>query len=109
MQRGQASLTSQWPWIVAFTFGLLHGFGFASALTEIGLPQGDIPLALLSFNAGVEIGQLIFIGVVIGALAGLKRIDIPEPIARGALPVATYAIGSIAAFWFLERLAGFAG
>ena len=63
LQQGQISLTSRWPWIVAFSFGLLHGFGFASALTDIGLPQGDIPLALLSFNVGVEIGQLIFIGV----------------------------------------------
>ena len=106
-QRGRASVTAQWPWVVAFSFGLLHGFGFASALTEIGLPQGDIPLALFSFNVGVEIGQLMFIGVVLGALAGLKRIDIPEPIVRSALPVATYAIGSTAAFWFFERLSGF--
>ena len=106
-QRGRASVTAQWPWVVAFSFGLLHGFGFASALTEIGLPQGDIPLALFSFNVGVEIGQLMFIGVVLGALAGLKRIDMPEPIVRSALPVATYAIGSTAAFWFFERLSGF--
>jgi hydrogenase/urease accessory protein HupE len=109
MQRGQVSLTSRWPWIVAFCFGLLHGFGFASALTEIGLPLGDIPLALLSFNIGVEIGQLVFIGAVLGALAFVGRIGIPSRIARGALPVATYAIGSVAAFWFFERLAGFAG
>ena len=68
LRYGQISLTSRWPWIVAFSFGLLHGFGFASALTDIGLPQGDIPLALLSFNVGVEIGQLIFIGVVLAAL-----------------------------------------
>jgi hydrogenase/urease accessory protein HupE len=109
MQYGQVGLTSRWPWIVAFTFGLLHGFGFAGALTEIGLPQGDIPLALFSFNVGVEIGQLIFIGAVLGALAFVRRIGIPSRIARGALPVATYAIGSVAAFWFVERLAGFAG
>ncbi|OAF11814.1 HupE / UreJ protein [Bradyrhizobium centrolobii] len=108
MQHGHLSLTSRWPWIVAFTFGLLHGFGFASALTEIGLPQADIPLALFSFNIGVEIGQLIFIGVVLGVLACAKRISVPAMITRGALPIANYAIGSVAAFWFIERLAGFA-
>jgi hydrogenase/urease accessory protein HupE len=108
LQQGQISFTSRRPWIVAFSFGLLHGLGFAGALTEIGLPRGDIPLALFSFNVGVEIGQLMFIGVVLGALACLRRINIPERIARGASPVATYAIGSSAAFWFVERLAGFA-
>ena len=67
--RGRPSLTAQWPWLVAFTFGLLHGFGFAGALTEIGLPQGDIPLALLAFNIGVEAGQLIFIAAVLARSA----------------------------------------
>jgi hydrogenase/urease accessory protein HupE len=108
MQQGRSSLTSQWPWIVAFTFGLLHGFGFASALTDIGLPQGDIPLALFSFNVGVEIGQLMFIGAVLGVLACARHINVPERITRAALPVTTYAIGSVSAFWFIERLAGFA-
>jgi hydrogenase/urease accessory protein HupE len=109
LRYGQISLTSRWPWIVAFSFGLLHGFGFASALTDIGLPQGEIPLALLSFNAGVEIGQLIFIGVVLGALICIRRFSVPPGIRRAALPVTTYAIGITAAFWFIERLAGFAG
>lgn len=108
MRSGRSGWTSRWPWIVAFTFGLLHGFGFASALTEIGLPQADIPLALLSFNIGVEIGQLLFIGVVLAALACAKRIRLPAMITRAALPVASYAIGSVAAFWFIERLSGFA-
>jgi hydrogenase/urease accessory protein HupE len=108
LRRGQASLTARWPWMVAFSFGLLHGFGFAGALTEIGLPQGDIPLALFTFNVGVEVGQLIFIGLVLGALACAKRIDLPLALERHALPVAAYAIGSLAAFWFIERLAGFA-
>lgn len=107
LQHGQISLTSRQPWIVAFSFGLLHGFGFASALTDIGLPRGDIPLALLSFNAGVEIGQLIFIGAVLGLLACVRRITIPARITLGALPVVSYAIGGIAAFWFVERLAAF--
>jgi hydrogenase/urease accessory protein HupE len=108
LRYGQISLTSRWPWIVAFSFGLLHGFGFASALTDIGLPQGDLPLALFSFNVGVEVGQLIFIGTVLGLLACAKRIDFPPVIERHALSVATYAIGTMAAFWFIERLAGFA-
>ena len=82
-------------------------FGFASALTEIGLPRGDIPLALFSFNVGVEIGQLIFISVVMGGLA-CKWIGLPTLVERHALRVATYAIGILAAFWFIERLAGFA-
>src|SRR4029077_11906046 len=65
LRHGEPSLTSRWPWAVAFTFGLLHGFGFAGALAELGLPQGDIPLALFSFNVGVEIGQLVFVGAVL--------------------------------------------
>jgi hydrogenase/urease accessory protein HupE len=109
LRYGQISLTSQWPWIVAFSFGLLHGFGFASALTDIGLPQGDIPLALLSFNAGVEIGQLIFIAVVLGALFCIRRFGVPPRIRHAAVPATSYAIGVTAAFWFIERLAGFAG
>jgi hydrogenase/urease accessory protein HupE len=108
LRYGQIGLTSRWPWIVAFSFGLLHGFGFASALTQIGLPQADIPLALLTFNIGVEIGQLIFICGVLGVLACLKRISFPPLIERHAVVAVTYAIGSAAAFWFIERLAGFA-
>ena len=107
LKRGEPSLTARWPWVVAFTFGLLHGFGFAGALIDIGLPQGDIPLALLSFNVGVEVGQLIFIGAVFAALAAARRIDFPSVVERHALSVATYAIGTMAAFWFIERLAGF--
>jgi hydrogenase/urease accessory protein HupE len=108
LRRGQASLTARWPWLVAFSFGLLHGFGFAGALTEVGPPQGDIPLALLTFNIGVEIGQLMFIAAVLGALACARRMKLPPAVERHALPVATYAIGTLAAFWFIERLAGFA-
>jgi HupE / UreJ protein len=93
---------------VAFAFGLLHGLGFASALTEIGLPQGDIPLALFTFNVGVEVRQLIFIAAVLSVLAYAKRVDFPPVIERHAMSIATYAIGITAAFWFIERLAGFA-
>jgi hydrogenase/urease accessory protein HupE len=106
--RGQASLTAQWPWLVAFSFGLLHGFGFAGALTEIGLPQGDIPLALLAFNVGVEAGQLVFIAVVLSALACARLIRLPAFLELHARPVTTYAIGIMAGYWFIERLAGFA-
>jgi hydrogenase/urease accessory protein HupE len=108
LRRGQESLTAQWPWVVAFSFGLLHGFGFASALKDIGLPQGDMPLALLTFNIGVEIGQLIFIGCVLGVLACVRRINLPSVIERHALAAMSYAIGSVAAFWLIERLVAFA-
>jgi hypothetical protein len=108
LQRGQVSLTASWPWLVAFSFGLLHGFGFASALTEIGLPQGDIPLALFTFNIGVEAGQLIFITVVLGVLRCAKLIKVPAVVERHARSVTTYAIGIVAAYWFIERLAEFA-
>jgi hydrogenase/urease accessory protein HupE len=108
-QRGEVSLTARWPWLVAFSFGLLHGFGFASALTEIGLPHGDIPLALFTFNVGAEIGQLVFIGAVLGVIACLKLMKTPAVFDHHARLAATYAIGCVAAFWFIERLAGFAG
>ena len=92
---------------VAFTFGLLHGFGFASALTDIGLPQGDIPLALFAFNVGIECGQLAFVAAVssLAALAGRLRLGVR--VERYALGAAPYAIGTLAAFWFFERLAKF--
>jgi hydrogenase/urease accessory protein HupE len=106
-ERGQSGMTARWPWVVAFSFGLLHGFGFAGALTEVGLPQSDIPLALFTFNVGVEIGQLAFIGAVLGVIALVKRIKITRVLDRYALPAATYAIGALAAFWFIERLAAF--
>jgi hydrogenase/urease accessory protein HupE len=107
-RHGQPSLTARWPWLVAFSFGLLHGFGFAGALTAIGLPQHDVPLALFAFNVGVEAGQLLFIAAVLGLLALAKRLPLPRPLTRRALPLASYAIGALAAFWFIERLAGFA-
>jgi len=104
---GRPSLTAQWPWVVAFSFGLLHGFGFAGALTAVGLPQGDVPLALFAFNAGVELGQLAFVAAVSTALRLARRIDLSPAAERFALRAASYAIGTLAAFWFFERLAGF--
>jgi hydrogenase/urease accessory protein HupE len=107
VRRGRPSLTAKWPWVVAFSFGLLHGFGFAGALTAIGLPANDVPLALFAFNVGVELGQLLFIAVVLAMLALVKRLPLPRPLTEHALPAASYAIGTLAAFWFVDRLAGF--
>lgn len=103
--RGHEGLTSRSPWLVAFTFGLLHGLGFAGALSEIGLPEGQIPLALLFFNVGVEIGQLLFVAAMLGMFAVVRRVRRPLPgWARLATP---YAIGSVAMFWVIERVAAF--
>jgi hydrogenase/urease accessory protein HupE len=107
MSRGQPSMTSRFPWAVAFCFGLLHGLGFAGALSEVGLPQGDVPLALLSFNVGVELGQLAFVAAVLALWAVLKRFPLPRVATQYALPIGYYAIGTLAAFWFFDRLSGF--
>ena len=102
---GNPGLTARLPWIVAFTFGLLHGFGFAGALSEIGLPPSAIPLALFAFNVGVEIGQLLFVTVVLMLYTVVRRIQPLSPEWAWRMPA--YAIGSIAAFWMIERIAGF--
>ena len=102
---GQPSLTARWPWLVAFSFGLLHGFGFAGALSEIGLPRGDIPLALFTFNVGVEIGQLVIHCRGAHHAGHRPTNSVPARMARYARPAATYAIGTLAAFWFVERVA----
>ena len=98
-------MTVRAPWIVAFTFGLLHGFGFAGALSEVGLPQGHIPVALLFFNLGVEAGQLLFIAAVLSVIAVVRRVRIPLPHWAGLVP--PYAIGSIAMFWVIQRITAF--
>lgn len=106
-QRCGESHTARWPWLVAFAFGLLHGLGFAGALTQIGLPAGDIPLALLTFNIGVELGQLLFVGVILTLFALARRIRAFETSASRMRLVASYAIGGLAAFWMAERIAQF--
>jgi hydrogenase/urease accessory protein HupE len=103
LRHGRAGLIERYPWVVAFTFGLLHGFGFAGALREVGLPEGDIPLALFTFNVGVEIGQLVFVGTVLLALAALRNVLSRVPAWAHAVPA--YGIGTMAAFWWLQRMA----
>ena len=103
--QGRPGLGQRWPWMVAFIFGLLHGFGFAGALTEVGLPEQAIPLALLFFNVGVEVGQLLFIAAVLIVLSLAKRASIPQP--AWAWRVPAYGIGALATFWTLERVIGF--
>jgi hydrogenase/urease accessory protein HupE len=102
-QRGMDGLTFRKPWLVAFAFGLLHGFGFAGTLTQVGIPAGDIPRALLSFNVGVEIGQVGFIGVVLALVASLRTLEVSLPQWSRAVPL--YTIGSFASFWFFQRCA----
>jgi hydrogenase/urease accessory protein HupE len=97
----QPRLSERIPWVVAFGFGLLHGFGFAGALSEIGLPESDVPTALLTFNLGVEAGQLAIVLATAGVLALLRRFA--AGVAPVAIRVATYGIGVISAYWFIER------
>jgi hydrogenase/urease accessory protein HupE len=108
-RQGRPGLTERYPWVVAFTFGLLHGFGFSGALTEIGLPQNSIPIALLFFNIGVEIGQLLFIACVFATIAVARqitrRVSVPQVAWAWAVP--PYAIGSLAVFWVIQRIAAF--
>ena len=103
--RGRQGLAQRAPWIVAFAFGLLHGLGFAGALSEVGLPEGHIPLALMFFNIGVEIGQLLFVGVALALVAIFAPYRTALP--KWAKLVPPYAIGSVAMFWLIERVAEF--
>jgi hypothetical protein len=90
---------------VAFTFGLLHGLGFAGALSEVGLPQNHIPTALFFFNVGVEIGQIAFISVVLVFIRMVRRLLPRAP--RWTELIPPYAIGSVAMFWVVQRVAAF--
>jgi len=101
--RGETSFTIRHPWVVAFAFGLLHGFGFASALTGAGLPHAELPLALLSFNVGVEIGQLSFVILILLLERSFRILEIRWPRVVRALP--GYAVGSLGAFWTIQRVA----
>jgi hypothetical protein len=101
-QRGEAGLTARYPWVVAFTFGLVHGIGFASALAGLGLERRLLPAALFLFNIGVEIGQLAFVLLVLALIWAHRRLDAVLPRWGDALPA--YAIGSVSMFWFFGRL-----
>jgi hydrogenase/urease accessory protein HupE len=111
---GKPSLTARLPWVVAFSFGLLHGFGFAGALAEVGLPQHAIPVALLFFNIGVEIGQLLFVTTVL-SLISLSRYVASQVLEPALIQrtfdrldvTAAYAIGIAAAYWLVERTTAF--
>lgn len=107
VSRGQTSFTIRHPWIVSFAFGLLHGFGFATGLTALGLPQGDIPVALLMFNLGVEAGQLAFVGLILLLIAALKSIEIRLP--RGMELMPAYAVGILGAYWTVDRIVAMFG
>jgi len=106
--RGERSLTLRAPWIVAFAFGLLHGLGFAGALSAIGLPQHAIPVALLFFNVGVEVGQLLFITTVFAFFAATRLASQrAQTLLGGMQRAAPYAIGGVAAFWVIQRVVAF--
>lgn len=101
--RGESSFTIRHPWVVAFAFGLLHGFGFASGLTALGLPQGDIPLALFAFNVGVELGQLAFVALILLLVRAFRVLEVHWSKAMELAPA--YLVGSLGAFWTLQRIA----
>ena len=102
---GREGVTARAPWVVALTFGLLHGLGFAGGLSEVGLPAGHIPTALLFFSMGVETGHLLFVAAVRRLMALGRRLGVSLP--RGAELVLPYAIGSVAMFWVMQRVAAF--
>lgn len=106
-RQGREGLASRKPWIVAFAFGLLHGLGFAGALAEVGLPENSIPLALLFFNIGVEIGQVLFIVAVLAMYRLAKKVIAGRIDLARLQPIPVYFIGGIASYWVFERVAGF--
>jgi hydrogenase/urease accessory protein HupE len=101
--RGETSLTIQYPWIIAFMFGLLHGFGFASGLSTTGMPSAELPWALLFFNVGVELGQLSFVFMVLWLIRSFRVLEILWP--RWAKLAPGYAVGSLGAYWTIQRTA----
>ena len=103
--QGKTGLTERYPWLIAFTFGLFHGLGFAGALLEIGVPHNEVPLSLFMFNVGVETGQLLFIGAVLTVFSLIKRLPVQAP--QGSWRLLPYSIGSIACFWTIERIISF--
>ena len=105
-KQGKIGLTSRYPWLIAFVFGLLHGFGFAGALAEIGLPQQAITLALIFFNIGVELGQLMFISTVVLVILLLQRFTYPSLLDK-LQTLVIYIMGGVSSFWLIERTLSF--
>ena len=101
--RGETSFTIRHPWVVAFAFGLLHGFGFASGLAQLGLPKSEIPLALLLFNVGVEIGQLAFVIGILLLERSFRLLEFHWPRLVERFP--GYLVGTLGAFWTIQRVA----
>jgi len=104
--KSRPGVAARWPWLVAFIFGLLHGFGFAGALAEVGLPQQAIPLALVFFNIGVEIGQIMFVASVVLLGWMLHRLKYQKYLDWAETAV-VYSIGGISSFWVFERASAF--
>jgi hypothetical protein len=100
--RGETSLSIRRPWVVAFAFGLLHGFGFASGLSTTGMPRGEIPLALLLFNVGVEVGQMLFVILALLLERSFRVLEIHWP--RPVLALPAYTVGSLGAYWTIQRV-----
>ena len=100
-RRGQPSWTATRPWLAAFAFGLLHGFGFAGALTEAGLAPSEIATALIAFNLGVEAGQLAFVGLALAVSSAIVNLDFPRRVWLHLAP--GYAVGIPGAFWTIDR------
>jgi len=105
-KQGRKGAAARWPWLIAFVFGLLHGFGFAGALAEIGLPQQAIPLTLIFFNIGVELGQLLFVAIVFTLGWLLHQLKLPRLIEKAEL-MAIYSIGGLSSFWLFDRISLF--
>jgi hydrogenase/urease accessory protein HupE len=100
--RGETSFSIRHPWVVAFAFGLLHGIGFASGLSLTGVPRGEIPLALLCFNLGVEAGQLAFVLLALAAAQAIRTLDLDRP--RWVTYIPGYTVGSLGAYWTIQRI-----
>jgi len=104
-KKGKTSITEKYPWIVAMIFGLFHGLGFAGALSEVGLPQHEIPLALFMFNVGVEAGQIMFLAVALIVREGISRVRVNWP--EWSWKLLPYSIGGLSAFWVIQRTLSF--
>jgi hypothetical protein len=100
--RGQTSFSIRHPWVVAFVFGLLHGIGFASGLSLTGVPQAEIPLALLFFNIGVEAGQLAFVVIALLTSKAIQTLELDRP--QWVTRIPGYTVGSLGAFWTIQRV-----